>query len=235
MDRFTVPDGLYRSTDNGITWSQISGGSVSSITLDQSERIFWVTTCCVYRSSDGGESRTEILFTANLPRQVGVDLLGNIYVATAEEVLFSTDDGMTWDDLTGGLPSVNTSSVAITSNNNVYVGTWLFDGVSRRLSSVITSIGEPPRPVPTQTMLHENYPNPFNASTTIPYQLSTRAHVTLKVYDVLGREVATLVNEEQSAGRYTVSWDATKVASGVYYYEMRIDGYVETKAMLLLK
>ena len=80
-----------------------------------------------------------------------------------------------------------------------------------------------------------NYPNPFNPSTLIQYRVPAGGLVTLKVFDVLGREIRTLVNEYRSGGNYTVSFDASKFASGIYFYQLRSGNYVSTKKMLLLK
>ena len=83
--------------------------------------------------------------------------------------------------------------------------------------------------------LLQNYPNPFNPVTTINYQLPETGFVTLKVYDILGREVTTLVNEEKSRGQYSINFDATAFASGIYIYQIRVNEYVSSKKMLLLK
>jgi hypothetical protein len=83
--------------------------------------------------------------------------------------------------------------------------------------------------------LHQNYPNPFNPATTISYDLPTRSHVTLKIFNVLGREVATLVNGEIEAGRHQVRWNADRLASGVYFYRLRAGEFVENRKMILLK
>lgn len=83
--------------------------------------------------------------------------------------------------------------------------------------------------------LFNNYPNPFNPNTTISWQSSVGSHQTLKVYDVLGREVATLVNERRDAGRYTITFDGSELASGVYIYQLRVNDFVAVKKLLLLK
>ncbi|HSW54269.1 MAG TPA: T9SS type A sorting domain-containing protein [Ignavibacteriaceae bacterium] len=83
--------------------------------------------------------------------------------------------------------------------------------------------------------LLQNYPNPFNPSTRIQYQVPSISQVTLKVYDVLGNEVATLVNEEQSAGVYEIEFDASKLSSGVYFYRLQADAFSETKKFTLIK
>ncbi len=89
--------------------------------------------------------------------------------------------------------------------------------------------------IPTSFALYHNYPNPFNPSTAISYQLSAVSFVTLKVYDMLGREVATLANQRQNAGSYTVTFDAGKLPSGVYFYRLTAGSMTETKKMVLIK
>jgi hypothetical protein len=89
--------------------------------------------------------------------------------------------------------------------------------------------------VPTVYELSQNYPNPFNPSTTIKYQIPKDGLVTLKVYDILGAEVATLVNEEKIAGKYETNFDASRLASGVYLYRLKVNDFVSVKKMMLLK
>jgi len=88
---------------------------------------------------------------------------------------------------------------------------------------------------PTGFVLSQNYPNPFNPSTSIKYTVGERANVTLKVFDMLGREVASLVNEVKEQGSYSVNFDAAKLASGTYVYKLTAGNFVETKKMVLLK
>jgi subtilisin family serine protease len=89
--------------------------------------------------------------------------------------------------------------------------------------------------IPIQFALEQNYPNPFNPTTTISYQLPAFSTVVLKVYDVLGREVATLVNEKKAAGKYSTTWNASSMSSGVYFYRLHAGAYRETKKLLILK
>jgi hypothetical protein len=102
--------------------------------------------------------------------------------------------------------------------------------VGPRLTSVEKEITSP-----ASYVLEQNYPNPFNPSTTISYQLPMQSHVLLKIFDVLGREVATLVNEVKQLGMYSVQWDASGVASGVYLYRLSTTNFVQTRKLLLLR
>lgn len=88
---------------------------------------------------------------------------------------------------------------------------------------------------PTEFKLEQNYPNPFNPTTTIQYQLPQDSKVILKVYDILGSEVAALVNEEQEAGYKEVKFDAINIASGIYVYRLQAGDFISTKKMLLVK
>jgi hypothetical protein len=87
----------------------------------------------------------------------------------------------------------------------------------------------------TEYKLHQNYPNPFNPSTTISYQISASSHVSLKIFDVLGREVAVLVNEKKSRGYYNVTFNGKNLSSGVYYYSLTSGSKRINKSMILLK
>lgn len=83
--------------------------------------------------------------------------------------------------------------------------------------------------------LAQNYPNPFNPSTVITYSIPTSSYVKVEVYTVLGKLITTLVNENQEAGSYKVNFDARGLSSGIYYYKIKADNFIETKRMLLLK
>jgi len=89
--------------------------------------------------------------------------------------------------------------------------------------------------IPSELKLEQNYPNPFNPSTTISWQSPIGSHQTLKVFDLLGSEVAILVDEEKPAGSYEISFDASDLPSGTYFYQLQIGNFVETKKMLIIK
>ena len=137
------------------------------------------------------------------------------------------------------------------SGLNMNLPSFYIPGLITRLHSAKVTSVEEELSIPDEITLSQNYPNPFNPSTKISFTISQSplpggdgrgGLVTLKVYDVLGNEVAILVNEEKPAGVYEVEWNASNVPSGVYFYQLKIypanggaEGFVETKKMLLLK
>ena len=87
----------------------------------------------------------------------------------------------------------------------------------------------------TDYMLYQNYPNPFNPITNIEYAVPKWSKTTLKIYDVLGSEITTLINEEKPAGVYQINWDASSLSSGVYFYQLKAGEFVQTRKMILMK
>ena len=111
------------------------------------------------------------------------------------------------------------------------------NGIWKRPLSDFIGIRKISSEVPDKYSLYQNYPNPFNPTTNIKYQVTNnnKALVILKVFDVLGKEVATLVNEKQSPGTYEITFDGSSVSSGVYYYKLSADKFTDTKRMVIIK
>jgi hypothetical protein len=89
--------------------------------------------------------------------------------------------------------------------------------------------------IPDNYLLSQNYPNPFNPSTQIEFSVPVESNVSIVVYDLVGREVVTLVNENMPSGNYSLTWNAAGLTSGVYFYRMESQNYVEVKKMIMLK
>jgi len=150
----------------------------------------------------------------------------------------------TWSTLgTGSQNGVNGLGVFALAvvGNEVYVGGAFISagGVSAigvaRWNSGTSRVEQLSPTAPKTFLLEQNYPNPFNPSTTIRYQLPVASEVKLEVYDVLGKKIATLVNERQSAGSYQVVWNASGLSSGTYFYRLQAGTFVETKKMIMVK
>ena len=148
-------------------------------------------------------------------------------------VFLSTDNGTSWTAVNAGLTDTVVISLAV-SGTDLFAGT-AWEGVWRRPLSEMVSVKLASSELPTEFSLEQNYPNPFNPSTTIRYELPHASRVSLKVYNTLGQEVATLVNETKPAGVYTVQFDAGSLASGVYFYRLQAGDFVEAKKLVLLR
>ncbi len=157
----------------------------------------------------------------------------------------STDGGIYWqaeEQLTSNELNSNYPFIAIagSSLHVIWIDTRISSNAElyyrRNLTgNIVTEIYNISTKSPDSFSLNQNYPNPFNPTTNIKFSMRNAQFATLKVYDILGKEVATLVNEKLSEGTYSVNWDAAEYPSGVYFYKLITDGYSETKRMLLLK
>jgi hypothetical protein len=149
---------------------------------------------------------------------------------------------VTIDSVNAGGTSLSSRHYAVT-DPNVKAGTWVYrikevdlDGSIHYSPTVTTTLlANGADQVVTAYALEQNYPNPFNPNTTIQYQLPDAANVKLTVFNMLGQETATLVDEARPAGIYTVQFDGSRLASGVYFYRIQAGSYVNTKKLLLLK
>ncbi|NIR49148.1 T9SS type A sorting domain-containing protein [candidate division KSB1 bacterium] len=126
-----------------------------------------------------------------------------------------------------GQPLIGTSS---STDNIQQAGFWY------TTFGLITSVEQVEEAqLPTEFRLEQNYPNPFNPTTTIQFSVPKTSSVSIKLYDILGRRVATLVDDEYQVGIYNISFDASDLASGVYVYRIQADGFVATRKLMLLK
>lgn len=243
---------MYKSDDGGNVWFSASAGlpsPVVSLACDpvdpqivyagtNHDRIYWTT--------NGGSTWQ--------PRREGVygDFIQSIAVNPANRVLYvcaadyygaisrvyrSTNLGETWRDISEGLAGAVVYQIVVdkTNANAVYCATnrgifRLFDD-----DRAIATHSGYDHSKPLTFDLSQNFPNPFNPTTTINYQLPTVHHVTMKVFDVLGREVATVVNGVEEAGYKSMNWDASGFSSGTYFYRLQAGGFTQTRKLVLLR
>jgi len=224
------------TTDGGITWQ-----TNTTFTLQQAsfafanDKIGWaVGNNSVAKTTDGGITWINSNISGGYMVAAACSDTLNCWVVGGSGVLYrTTDGGSTW----GRVPahfSGDLNAIAVKGNN-----VW-FGGANGSILSTIavpTSIKDNnPITLNNQSyLLLQNYPNPFNPVTKINYQLSANSFVTLKVYDMLGKEVTTLVNGEQQFGTYSVNFDASHLSSGIYFYALKTGSFIQTKKMLLLK
>ncbi|MFZ1081089.1 MAG: T9SS type A sorting domain-containing protein [Candidatus Kryptoniota bacterium] len=234
--------GFFLSTNNGTNWTQVSTGwgniYVEALVVSDTN-LFAGTNIGVFRSTNNGKSWYRYITGLTNTDVYSLAVSDtNLFAGTFDGGVFlSTNNGTSWTQVDTGLVGSFVYSLAV-SGSNLFAGTL---GVWRRpLSEMITAVKQNENNVPSQFSISQNYPNPFNPSTVIGYQLPVNGFVTLKVFDILGREVKTLVNEHQNVGSYTAKLDGSRLASGVYFYRIDIQGsdgrnFVSTKKALLMK
>ena len=149
-------------------------------------------------------------------------------------ILRTSDGGTSWEEQTSGTANLLTNVYFTDVLNGWLVGE---NGIILHTTNGGVSFVEEEQlsEVPTVFLLSQNYPNPFNPSTKIKYSVPQSSNVTIKVFDILGKEIETLVNEEKPAGTYELTWIAEGLPSGVYFYQLKAGSFIETKKMLLLK
>ena len=130
---------------------------------------------------------------------------------------------------------VSVEDIAVAADGTIFLATWQEGMLAYTYSSEITGIERNFALVPQDYTLSQNYPNPFNPITNIQFSIPKTEFVSLKIYNLLGQKVTTLVDKKQPAGSYQVQWDASRFASGVYYYQLKVGDYVQTRKMVLLK
>jgi hypothetical protein len=242
IDGILYSSQLYKSLDNGNTWTSIRGdlptASVIGIQANASF-LFAFTDDDVFRSSDDG--RTWKSISAGLPSNLRIWNLGasDNYLAAAGplNVYFSKNNGDNWVDISDGLSLNGFGSIfrILFVDNYLFAATdegiWRYD-----LSTLVSIEDKNAKSMPDVFKLEQNYPNPFNPNTVISYGTSASAFVTLKVYDILGRELQVIVSEFQAANYYSVTVNATNLPSGIYFYQLRVGNhFIETKKMILAK
>lgn len=238
--------GVFRSTNNGASWSLASTGmginsqvgDFAVIGTDVFVSANNISNGSVFRSTDAG--LTWASAGTGLPSQYTISITASgssLFVATMNKVLQSTDFGASWTDISTGLPDLVIGALT-NSDTDLYVG-LSFGGAGqvwrRSLSEVTSVINSDPGTVPSEVSLSQNYPNPFNPSTNIKFQVSNPSHVLLRVFDVLGKEVATLVNEELNGGSFEVMFNAAGLSSGIYFYTLSSGSFSDTKKLMLLR
>lgn len=158
----------------------------------------------------------------------------NEFTGTDSGVFLSTNNGAVWNNVNNGLTNKDIRCLLI-SGTYIYAGTFGNGVWKRPLNEMITSVQILSNELPPDFMLEQNYPNPFNPVTVIRYQITENSFTTLKIYDLSGKEISTLVNEKQIAGYYSVSFNGADLPSGVYIYKLQSYRSSETKKMILIK
>jgi len=234
---------------DGVSWtvykrsnSNLPSDSVYAIAIDgQGNK--WIGTPNGLAKFDGVNWTVYNRSNSGLPSDtvyaIAIDRQGNKWIGTSRGL--AKFDGVNWtvyNTSNSGLPDYYVWTIAIDGQGNKWIGTGGGGLAVYREGGVIippVEVKEKSNEIPTNFALYQNYPNPFNPSTTIEFDIPERTNVKLVIYDILGREVETIVDKEFEPGKYKINFTATNLPSGVYFYTLRTPKFTKTNKMLLIK
>jgi len=240
---------IFKSTDGGYNYTSVTSGTpgrtITSVNIHPDSSNTAIITFSgfgagkIYKTINGGANWVNI--SGSLPDSPTNDGLiyypgysTSVYLIGMDiGVFMTTNYGTDWVELADGLP--NTVAMHLDYNpvsNKVRIGTH---GRGVWETSIIVSIVNYSNEVPAQFELKQNYPNPFNPSTQIKFSIPKEQHVSLKVYDILGKESAKLIEQDLKAGTYEVKFDGERLSSGLYFYTLRTEDFIQTRKMILVK
>jgi hypothetical protein len=232
---------VYASTNLGLNWtSGTTTGQTNSYALNFNNATIGINVGTIAQiTTNGGSSWTTTSGTVpGTGNMLGAEGYGTstFWIGRGAGIFMTTNSGDNWAAVPGitvsgsvyamdfALVSGCPTGWAVTSTGHIYA------------MKIITGVsGDPANNLPKDYILSQNYPNPFNPSTMISFSLPKANNVKLAVYDLLGREVATLVNEFTTAGNHTIEFNASNLSSGVYLYKIQAGDFTDTKKMVLIK
>jgi photosystem II stability/assembly factor-like uncharacterized protein len=227
---------ILRSENGGLSWKNLVSNTSNSLNgvffINNEIGIAIGTFGTILRTSDDGET-WELQNSGTYSDLNSVffkDKNNGLIVGELGVILRTTDGGLNWKAEQSG---INNSLYGLAIKDSVELTVGNEGTILRNIVDFLPT--DTNKTLPSVYNLEQNYPNPFNPNTIIKYSIPKQYHVTIKVYDLLGREITTLVNEEKSPGNYEVKFYGSSVTSGVYFYQIKTSNFVSTKKMVLLK
>ena len=232
--------GVYRSLDNGVNWILSLQSTVDYVEVAAIDNYAYAGAFfgeARYSSNNGSTWNASVGF----PFETSVFALGPvgegvILAGTDQEpnwIYYSVNYGASYQPYSEGLAERASVEAFAVNDTFMFAGTD-YHGVWRRLRPGIVSV-ETEQEIPQGFNLAQNYPNPFNPTTAIRYTIPESGTVKLTVFNTLGEEVRTLVNNFKEAGTYTINFNASDLSSGIYYYRLQVNTFIETKKMVIMK
>jgi photosystem II stability/assembly factor-like uncharacterized protein len=241
---------VYRTTNGAQTWSystlpftyftqaiKFLDTQVGVVGGNDASNWPYLDTCAsaAARTTNGGTTWTSITIPGTGAISAIAGSGSHLFATHGRNIYYSSDRGLTWSLSLADTCKYFEGMSFVVSGSNFTGWAVAWGGLIAKFSGILQSAEEITGELPKSFALEQNYPNPFNPSASIKYQIPSTDHVTLKVYDLLGREVATLVNEVKQPGTYSVQWDATNVASGIYFYRLQAGDFTQTRKLILLR
>jgi hypothetical protein len=243
----TDNEGILLSTNNGFNWQSLGLTNANPVyTIAVSGSYIYAGSYAgigVHLSTNNGLNWIEVNNGITNKSIRSLAISGQyVFAGSMNGIFLTSNNGLNWISKNQGFTGSFTSVYSILIlNDYIYAGTQ--NSVWKRLFSDIIDVKNINESIPDKYSLYQNYPNPFNPVTRIkfdippaPLQRGDKAGMSvLKVYDILGKEIETLVNEKLQPGTYEVTFNASQYPSGVYFYRLQVGDYNETKRMLLIK
>jgi hypothetical protein len=226
--------GVYCSSNGGYNWQYIgpSGKTVESIAIS-GNALFVGTGTGVYSSTDNGVSWLQLLASSRVHALLTEG--GYLFAGTESGgVYFSSNNGVNWIQKNQGLISSQYIRDLAFLNNKIYASTY-GNSVFIRDFNEIVSVGNNLIELSLAFSLMQNYPNPFNSETKIIFTLKKECHVKITIYDVAGKELQTFLDKKLYVGVHNVIFNGNGLSSGLYFYKLTVDGYSETRRMVIIK
>lgn len=239
----TEISGIYKTNVGGTTWNVSNSGITGSTdlrTLSISGGVLYTGFSGLYKSTDGAASWTSVLndgLSGKVIRTIYSYDNGNIvFAGTATNGLyFSTNGGSNFFAASTGLPAITEINSISIINGTVFIGTTGFGVWKRPLEEIISGINSISTEVPSGYLLYQNYPNPFNPNTKIKFAIKKSGFVSLKVFDISGKEISSLYNGILKPGLYETDFNAVELNSGVYFYRLQTSEFTGVKKMMVIK
>jgi len=227
---------MFKSSDGGISWEQSIEPMVASlfgVEFMNDSVGFIIGGSQIAKTVNKGET-WNIVYNIGNSQLNSIQTIGDKYswAVGSDKILYTSNTGASWVQQSFSLYS-NLQQISCIDSLNAWI---LGDRkLYRTLNGGITEVEYPNKSFANNYVLNQNYPNPFNPTTNIEFRIAEFGFVSLKVYDILGREVATLVHEEKPTGNYKVEFNGSGLVSGVYFYKLNAEDYTAVKKMILLK
>jgi photosystem II stability/assembly factor-like uncharacterized protein len=233
-----LSDGLYFSTDGGTSWLKIFDHFVNAIEkIDNYIFVGSGDSICV--SANNGLTWQKKVTGLDMEYVGDFAVLDSIIFVSEmsqnRKIFASTDLGNNWYSIYSNLPTTNNVISNISATQNYLFLSMNSGNLWRRPINTITYLESESSESPNNFTLFQNYPNPFNPTTTISYSIPKTSLVKILIYDALGREIKTLLDEVKSSGIHKIEFNANDFCSGVYFYRIQANSFIETKKLILIK